>query len=116
MRRRRDISTLLWRNISALLSSIRLSVRRLAVLLRSVSARLGLIRYVCLHDDDLLLPSPGSKAAPDTHAEENRNNNVATWFNVALSAEGDDGNHIDNPDYSKDDFAGNATTVTRLTI
>ena len=98
MRRRRDISTLLRRNISALLSSVRLSVRRLAVLLRSVSARLGLIRYVCLHDDDLFLPSPESKAAPDTHAKENRNNNVATWFNVALSAEVDDHDQIDKPD------------------
>ena len=127
MRRRRHISTLLpirisvaglrWSNVSALLSSVWLSVRRSGVLLRSVCARLGLglIWDVGLHDDDLL-PGPRSKAAPDKYGKENCQNNEAAWFNVVPSAELDDADHIDNPDYSRDGINDSATSVTSLTI
>lgn len=123
--RRRHISTLLsihisvaglrCSNVSALLSSVRLSVRGLAILLRSVCARLDLIWDVGLHDDDLL-PGTRSKAAPDKHGKENCQNNEATRFNVVPSAELDDADHIDNPDYSRDDIADSATSATYLPI
>ncbi len=123
--RRRHISTLLsihisvaglrCSNVSALLTSVWLSVRGLAVLLRSVCARLGLIWDVGLHDNDLL-PGPRSKAAPDKHGKENCQNNEATRFNVVPSAELDDADHIGNPDYGINDIDDNANRVTSLTI
>ena len=72
-----------------------------------------LVRYVSSLNDNELLPAPRNEATPDEKTEEKSNGNVATRFNVPLSAIPDNHDHIDEPRDGIEDINDNANCVAR---
>ncbi len=75
-----------------------------------------LVRYVSSLNDNELLPAPINEATPDEKTKEKSNGNVATRFNVPLSAIPYNHDHIDEPRDGIEDINDNANCVARTVV
>ncbi len=75
-----------------------------------------LVRYISGLNDNELLAAPTNEATPDEKTKEKSYGNIATRFNVPLSAIPDNHDHIDEPRDGIEDVNDNANCVTRTVV